>query len=265
MSGLRIPWRASRRAVIRVSSAAIAETSPRTRSARALTSSRLPIGVATTKSLLISPSGAARHLPMNGEDNSSSPVLEPLPYSVGHLGSGTDVAGGRRQHLEEGLAVVAAQDAVVEDDDRSAVGRPPDQAPEALLQTQRRLRQRQLRERIAHLLRPGGEDGIGRHRERQADDDHAAQALAGDVDSFPERRRAQEQRPFRLLERLEELPPLAVDTLAEDEHLVQVDALLERRMHVAQLPVRGEQRQRAPTDPPRDGRDGPLNRGTERP
>src|SRR5260370_24503012 len=74
-----MPCLARRREVTRVSSAAIAETSPRTRRARALTSSRLPIGVATTKSRLIQPLLPLRgHLPMNGEDPSVPPPTSPL-------------------------------------------------------------------------------------------------------------------------------------------------------------------------------------------
>ena len=57
--------RASNREVTRVSSAAIAETSLKTRNALALMSSRLPIGVATTYRLLISPH-PARGRPPHG-------------------------------------------------------------------------------------------------------------------------------------------------------------------------------------------------------
>src|SRR5438445_333325 len=107
-----MPWRTSSREVTRVSSAAIASTSRRTRTARAVTSSRLPIGVATTNRRLTC-----------------------LP----------------------------------------ALGGGPEQ-----------------------------------------------------------------ERALRLFERLEQLPALAVDALREDEHVVEVDALLQCSMHVAQLPVRRE-------------------------
>src|SRR5207245_545102 len=145
--GLRIPGRASKREVTRVSSAAIADTSPRTRIARALRSSRLPIGVPTTYSLLIRPHPAAAPptSPASGEAKWSNP-LEPGADTVGDLRRRTHEARRRRKHLEKRLAVVPPEDPVVEDGDSSAVRRAPDQPPEALLETQRRLRQRQLRE-----------------------------------------------------------------------------------------------------------------------
>ncbi len=49
--GVSIVWRASRCAVLRVSSAAMIATSRSTRSARSVMSSRLPIGVATTNNV----------------------------------------------------------------------------------------------------------------------------------------------------------------------------------------------------------------------
>ena len=95
-------------------------------------------------------------------------------------------------------------------------------------------------------------DRIGRDRERQPDDDHAAQSLAWDVDAFPEARGAEKQWSLRLLERLEQLAPLAVDTLTEDKNLVEVHPLLQPRVHVTKLAVGREQRERPATDPPSD-------------
>ena len=126
------------------------------------------------------------------------------------------------------------------------------------------MRQRELRKRIADQFGARGVNGIRRDRKRQADHDHAAQALARDVDPFPEGRRPEQKGPRRFLKRLEQLAPLTVDSLAENEHLVEVDALLQRGVHVAQLPVRGEQRQRAPTHTPGYGGDQLLDRGVER-
>ena len=51
------------------------------------------------------------------------------------------------------------------------------------------------------------------------------------------------------------MAPLAVDALAEDEHLVEVDSMLESRMHVAQLPVRREQHKGSAADAARHRRD----------
>jgi hypothetical protein len=121
------------------------------------------------------------------------------------------------------------------------------------------LGQRQLRERIPHLLRPGGIDRLGRHRERKAHHDHAAEPFTRDVDAFPEARGAQEQRALRLLERLEEMTSLAVDPLSEDEHLVKVHAVLESGVHVAQLAVRCEEHEGTTPDATRHGGDDILD------
>src|SRR5487761_980176 len=77
------------------------------------------------------------------------PVASPLR----DLCAGPDKPRGRRQHVEEGFAVVTAEDAVVEDHHRAAIGRSPDQAAEPLLQPQRGLRQGELRKPVTHLLR----------------------------------------------------------------------------------------------------------------
>src|SRR6202521_250936 len=184
----------------------------------------------------------------------SNPV-KPRADMVRDVGRWAYVARRRRQDLEECPAVVASEDAVVQDDDRAAIGGTADQATESLLQTERRLRQRQLPERVAHLLRTRRIDRVGRHREGKAYDDDAAQPLAGDVDPLPEGRGAQEQRARGFLECLEQLAALTVDALAEDEHLVEVDAVLERRMHVAQLPMRCEEGEGASSDSSSDLRD----------
>src|SRR5438132_2403386 len=145
IKGLRMAWRASNRAVTRVSSAAIAETSPSTRRARALTSSRFPIGVATTKRLLTSPSGPSGHLPTRwGGALTWSNSLQPSSDPGGYCGAWAHVAGCRRKDVQECLAVVSAQDPVVQDDHRTAVRRAPDQPAETLLESERRLRQGEL-------------------------------------------------------------------------------------------------------------------------
>ena len=59
----------------------------------------------------------------------------------------------------------------------------------------------------------------------------------------------------RLLERLQQVAALAVDALAEDQHLVEVGPVFQCCVHVAQLPVRREQHQGAATDPTRDSGD----------
>src|SRR5205814_99355 len=72
-----------------------------------------------------------------GRRNLLSRSFQPRADAIGHLAAGADVPGGGRQDLQEGLAVVAAENPVVEDGDRAAVGRAPDQAAESLLQAQR--------------------------------------------------------------------------------------------------------------------------------
>src|SRR5439155_24907147 len=112
-------------------------------------------------------------------------------------------------------------------------------------------------------LGAGGVDGIRRHWKRKADHDHAAQSLARNVDPLPEARSAEQEWPRCFLKRLEQLAPLTIDALSEDEHLVEVDALLQSRMDVAQLTVRREEGERPPTHAPRDRRDQLLDRGVE--
>src|ERR1700716_909136 len=131
--------------VTRVSSAAVGPTSPSTRSARAPTSSRLPIGVPTTYSLLTSYVPEGSPPPPRGWARPPAPSPpQPVPNPVRDLRSRADESRGRRQDVKECLPVVAAQDAVVQDDHGAAIGRAPDQASESLLQSQRRLRQREL-------------------------------------------------------------------------------------------------------------------------
>src|SRR5207245_10153423 len=126
------------------------------------------------------------------------------------------------------------EDEVVEAHHRAAVAGPVNETAESLLQSQGRLGERQLRERVSYTLRASRIDGIGGHRKRESNHDHAAQALAGNIDPLPEARGPEQERALRLLERLEQLPALAVDALREDEHVVEVDALLERRVHITQ-------------------------------
>ena len=87
------------------------------------------------------------------------------------------------------------------------------------------------------MLRPRRVDRLSWHREGQPDHDHAAQALARNVNALPEARRTEKERALGFLERLEKLAALAVDALTEDEHLIQVDSLPQRRMHVSKLAV----------------------------
>src|SRR2546430_17224989 len=115
-------WRPSRRAVTRVSSAAIALTSPSTRSARALTSS-----------------GCRSECQPR---TACSTRVEPETYLTRDLLRRADEARCRRQDVKESPAVVAAEDAVVEDDDGATIRGAPDEAAAAPLQSQRRLRQR---------------------------------------------------------------------------------------------------------------------------
>src|SRR2546430_15980064 len=121
-----MPCRASRRDVTGVSSAAIAVTSPRTRSAGALRSSRWPIGVATTYSLLTRPHparprGGGATFPSEWGRECSNP-FEPRAHTVRHLRARTDVTRRRRENVEKRPAVVAAEDSGVEDHHRAAVG-----------------------------------------------------------------------------------------------------------------------------------------------
>src|SRR5439155_19735831 len=75
--------------------------------------------------------------------------FEPGSDMLRHLRARTDVARRRRKDVEKRLAVVASEDSVVEDHHRAAVGRTANQPAESLLESQRRLRKRELRKRIA--------------------------------------------------------------------------------------------------------------------
>src|ERR1700694_1165551 len=113
MSGFRIPWRASSRAVMRVSSAAIAPTSPRIRTARAVVSSRLPMGVPTTQRGFPRPSrlaGCLLHAPSPPLPGGQGGCLDikPFPYLGGDFVRRADEARGRRQDVEEGPALTPA-------------------------------------------------------------------------------------------------------------------------------------------------------------
>src|SRR6266852_3489275 len=262
-----MPWRARSRDVMRVSSAAIVPTSPSTRTARAVTSSRLPIGVATTNNRLTclpavggGPDWLAQLASRGWGD---SLFQKPITDAVGNLPRRADESRRWRQHVEKRLAIVASKDPVVEDDHGAAVTGPADEAAESLLQTQGRLGQGELRERVANALRTGGVHRIGGNREGEADHDHTAQALPGNVDPLPEARRPEQERALGLLEGLEQLPALAVDALGEDEHIVKVDAVLQGRVHIAQLAVRGEQDERPPAYLLRERGDDPLDADIE--
>src|SRR5437773_12075914 len=103
---------------------------------------------------------------MTGENKTCSSSLEPRPDAVGHLFPGTHVARCRWKHIEKRLAVVAAEDPVVEDDHRAAVRRAADEASESLLQPQGRLGKGELGIRVADLLGARRVDSVGRRRER---------------------------------------------------------------------------------------------------
>src|SRR5713226_8325338 len=133
-----MPWRARSRDVMRVSSAAIAPTSPSTRTARAVTSSRLPIGVATTNKRLTclpavgrGPDGLAQRASRGWVD---SLLQQPITDAVRNLACKADESRRGRQHVEKRLAIVASEDPVVEDDHSAAVAGPADEAAKTLLQ-----------------------------------------------------------------------------------------------------------------------------------
>src|SRR5712691_13395898 len=111
-----MPWRASSRNVMRVSSAAIVPTSPSTRTARAVTSSRLPMGVATTnKRLTCLPAlgGGPDWLAQRASRGWGDSLLqEPITDAVGNLACRADESRSGRQHVQKGLSVVASEDPV---------------------------------------------------------------------------------------------------------------------------------------------------------
>ena len=94
-----------------------------------------------------------------------------------------------------------------------------------------------MQEGVAHPLGPGREHRLGGDREGQPNDDHAGQVLTGHVDPFPEAGGAQQERVLALLERPQQVAALAVDALSQDENVVQVAAVLEPGVDVAELLV----------------------------
>ena len=75
---------------------------------------------------------------------------------------------------------------MIHEDDRAAIALTADQAAEALLQTQDRLRQRQLPEGVGEGRAPRQLQRVAGHSEGQPDDHHAGEGVARDVDPFPE-------------------------------------------------------------------------------
>src|SRR5690606_34962942 len=101
-----------------------------------------------------------------------------------------------RQGVHEGVAIAPADNATVEDNACAAVVGTADQPAKTLLEAQDGLRNRILRERILELLTAGSKNRIGRHRERQLRYDEKAKGIADDVNPFPERVRAEDDRPW---------------------------------------------------------------------
>ena len=132
-------------------------------------------------------------------------------------------AGGRA--AQEALPVVAAAQALVAEHDHAAIGAAPDQPSEALAQAQHRLREHVLAERVAESFRAGPHERVGRHRERQLGDDHAAERVAGNVDALPEAGGPEQHGAPVGEEAGQDLPAGAVEALAEQRDAARLHAL----------------------------------------
>src|SRR5260370_7348184 len=112
--------------------------------------------------------------------------LKPITDAVGNLPCRADESRRGRQDVEKRLAIVASKNPVVEDDHGAAVTGPADEAAESLLQTQGRLGQGELRERVANALRTSGVHRIGGNWEAAAAPDPPPQAPPAHLTPFPQ-------------------------------------------------------------------------------
>ena len=121
----------------------------------------------------------SRHRPASAFSHESSDLFQ---------ASGPTITG---QAIKEELAVLLADEPVVENGQDTAVVSTADQAPKSLLQRDHGLRDLIISEGVAtvfvDLADSGGDDRIGGHREGQAVNDHRAELLSLYVYALPER------------------------------------------------------------------------------
>src|SRR5438876_3816416 len=100
----------------------------------------------------------------------------------------------RGQRGEERRTVVLEDHPPVEQHNGAAIGLRADEPAVALAQPEGRERELVLAERIVVPLGPALDERVVRHWERQLRDDDTAELVAGQVDTLPERLRAEEHR-----------------------------------------------------------------------
>src|SRR5690606_32144150 len=113
-----------------------------------------------------------------------------------------------RQGAEQALSVALGVDAIVEQRDDPAIVVAPDQAAKSLLETDRRLRNREVEEGVLAGSRQGItarlEDGVGGHRERDLLQHEQTERAAWYVDALPEAGRGHQDPALRGSERGEQ-------------------------------------------------------------
>ena len=125
-------------------------------------------------------------------------ACEKIPYVIDHFAPRTDLASRRGESFQQPTSVRFRHDSWVGDDDDATIGSAANESAESLLQSQRRVRQHVIDERIAAVrsdrFAVSGGHGLGRHAEGKLGDQQRTQRVTGHVDTFPERGRAEEHR-----------------------------------------------------------------------
>src|SRR5690606_29925819 len=113
------------------------------------------------------------------------------------------------QGSKELFAVARGHEPRIEHNDPALVRTAADEPAKALLEPDNRARQGLLAERVTPLLLDAFEPRLGQRSagrvEGQPRDDHAAQRIAPHIDSLPEARCPEQDRPWVALETLEDL------------------------------------------------------------
>src|ERR1700694_1832777 len=132
-------------------------------------------------------------------------IAKPLRDQARHLTNRHALNVARRQRPQEGLAIRFGMNPSVQHNHGATVRLAPDQASEALLETQYCLRQGILAERVVEQLRTRLEDRIAWNGERQPCHYKERERFADHIDAFPEARRAKHDGARMLLQGLDQL------------------------------------------------------------
>ncbi|MNE61066.1 hypothetical protein D3C80_1562510 [compost metagenome] len=132
---------------------------------------------------------------------------------------------GTRKRIQEILPVISFDDpGIIYNDDSPVLGR-PNQPAKTLLETDDRLRNRQLHERILLLgleqLRLRLRERMVRRLKRKSDDRQAGQRLSRNIHTFPEAAGPEQHRSRAVLEPPDQLAAAAsLHSLAKDRNVL---------------------------------------------